>query len=76
MSKQRPYKHRKAQREAVKEGAYRCRICSKVSDKAEGHHMIEYHIGGAADTHNIIPLCKKCHIDYHRGGSGIRIYRL
>ncbi|WP_367620065.1 HNH endonuclease signature motif containing protein [Microbulbifer thermotolerans] len=76
MAKGRSYRHRKAQRDAVKEGAYRCRKCGLVNDDAQGHHIIEYHIGGAADTHIIIPLCRACHIEYHKKNPGVRIYRL
>ncbi|WP_414923759.1 HNH endonuclease signature motif containing protein [Pseudomonas sp. IT-P294] len=76
MSKPRPYAHRKAQREAVKEAGYRCRKCGLVADDAQGHHIIEYHIGGAADSHIIIPLCRACHIEYHTKNPGVRIYRL
>lgn len=43
-----------------------CQICgSKCSP--EGHHIIDYQFGGAADADNIITLCQKCHKQVHRG---------
>ena len=72
----RPYQHRKAQREAVEDGAHRCRVCANVTDDAEGHHLIEYRIGGAGDKHIMIPLCRRHHQEYHSGKLDVRFYRL
>ena len=47
-----------------------CQVCGSTV-KPEGHHMIQYLYGGAANDENIITLCQKCHKQVHRGNIDI-----
>lgn len=58
--------HRSVQREGKIRDLYTCQICGSHY-KPEGHHIIQYQFGGAADVDNIITLCQKCHKEVHRG---------
>lgn len=51
----------------------RCQICGS-KNHVEGHHIIDYRFGGAADEDNIIALCHKHHNDVHKGN--IDIFRI
>lgn len=66
MSKKRSSDHIRAQREGRERDMYVCQICGS-SNHTEGHHMIDYQYGGAADSDNIITLCHKHHRDVHNG---------
>lgn len=58
--------HGKAQKKGKERDGYTCQICGSHDD-VEGHHMIDYQYGGAADVDNIITLCRECHKKVHRG---------
>ncbi|WP_204106062.1 MULTISPECIES: HNH endonuclease [Spirulina sp. CCY15215] len=75
MGQNRPYKHRKAQKEVKEYEQYQCMVCGKISQNAQGHHLIPYSEGGSADMQNMITLCLDCHRKYHRGELNIDIYR-
>lgn len=66
MSKQRDYNHQFVQRAGKKRDLFVCQICGSTV-KPEGHHVINFQYGGAADIDNIITLCQKCHKSVHRG---------
>lgn len=58
--------HQRAQK-AGKERDHRiCQVCGST-DHAEGHHILDFAFGGAADKDNIITLCHECHKDVHKG---------
>ena len=63
---QRPIEHIKAQRAGRKRDGYVCQICGSP-DHTEGHHLIDYRYGGAANKENIITLCHNCHQLVHKG---------
>lgn len=75
MSKDRPYKHRKAQKEAKSLEQNQCIVCGKVDPNAEGHHLIFYSEGGSADMQNMVTMCRSCHRLYHAGKLDIDIER-
>lgn len=58
--------HPKAQRAGKKRDLYTCQICGSTGH-AEGHHIIDFIFGGAANKDNIITLCHDCHVNVHRG---------
>lgn len=58
--------HLKVQRNGKKRDFGICQICGS-NENAEGHHMVDYQFGGAADVENIMTLCRKCHKQVHRG---------
>ena len=62
----RPSDHTRAQKEGRLRDRGVCQICGSTSN-IEGHHIIDYRFGGAADTNNIISLCHECHKDVHKG---------
>lgn len=45
---------------------YMCQICGS-NESVEGHHIIDYQYGGAANVDNIVSLCRKCHMKVHKG---------
>ncbi len=59
-------KHCKAQKDGKVRDLYTCQICGST-DNVEGHHIIDYQFGGAADVDNIVTLCRECHKQVHRG---------
>ena len=66
MAKQRSNQHLKAQKAGRVRDLNRCQICGSTSHP-EGHHIINVQHGGAADSNNIVTLCRSCHKDVHRG---------
>lgn len=58
--------HVKAQRQGRKRDLDTCQICGS-HENTEGHHIIDYSYGGAADEENIITLCHSCHRKVHDG---------
>lgn len=70
MSKYREYVHTLAQNEGKRRDYNVCQVCGSAV-KPEGHHMIQYLYGGAANDENIITLCQKCHKQVHRGNIDI-----
>lgn len=58
--------HLKAQRLGKERDGNVCQVCGST-DNVEGHHLIDYAFGGAADPDNIITLCRKCHNAVHKG---------
>ena len=68
--KRRGTDHNEAQKAGKKRDLYVCQVCgSKL--KPEGHHIINYQYGGAADVDNIVTLCQACHKAVHRGAIDI-----
>ncbi len=49
--------HTKAQRVGRERDGNRCQICGS-KDHVEGHHILDYQFGGAADKDNIIDNMK------------------
>lgn len=66
MLRNRPSAHTKAQRDGRKRDGNRCQICGSKKH-IEGHHIIDYQFGGAANKDNIIALCHRHHTDVHNG---------
>ena len=64
--KKRGLEHVKIQKQGKARDYYVCQICGS-KDHVEGHHIIDYQYGGAANTENIIALCRDCHKKTHRG---------
>lgn len=62
--------HIKAQRLGRERDGNICQICGS-SEHIEGHHIIDYQFGGAADEDNIVALCHKHHNDVHNGLIGL-----
>ena len=56
--------HIKAQKEGKQRDFYTCQVCGSIY-KLEGHHFFDVQYGGAADTENIVSLCKECHKSVH-----------
>ena len=65
--------HRRAQLRGKERDGYVCQCCGST-DRVEGHHIIDYHFGGAADADNIITLCHACHMAAHRGEIDIVLF--
>jgi len=66
MSQKRSNSHLRAQRDGKKRDHYTCQICGS-HNHTEGHHMLDYQYGGAANTGNIVTLCHNCHEKVHHG---------
>lgn len=62
----RPSAHRKAQVAGRERDMDTCQICGS-KDHVEGHHIVDYQYGGAANADNIISLCHKHHTMVHNG---------
>lgn len=58
--------HNRAQRKGKERDLYICQICGAIIG-LEGHHLIDYQFGGAANKENIITLCQECHRKAHNG---------
>lgn len=58
--------HIKAQCQGKKRDLNICQVCGSRL-RAQGHHFIDFHFGGAANVDNIITLCQHCHSQVHRG---------
>lgn len=76
---QRPLEHTNAQKEVKELDSFECAVCGYVGKLKdgfmEGHHLVPYIEGGAADMHNMITLCRTCHRDYHHGKLDVDIRR-
>lgn len=53
-------RHVRVQRQGKERDRYICQVCGS-RERLEGHHIVDYHFGGAADKNNIITLCHECH---------------
>ena len=62
--------HCVAQRKGKERDLYTCQVCGST-DHVEGHHIMNYQYGGAANIDNIVTLCHKCHKQVHRGNLDI-----
>lgn len=62
----REYKHIRVQKEGRIRDNYTCQICG-ATEGAQGHHLIDYQFGGAAEEDNIVTLCAECHQKVHGG---------
>ena len=58
--------HTKAQRAGKERDLYTCQICGST-DHTEGHHLLDFSFGGAANEDNIMTLCHDCHSNIHKG---------
>lgn len=58
--------HYNAQKKGKERDLYTCQVCGST-EQPEGHHILNYQYGGAADIDNIVTLCHKCHKQVHRG---------
>ncbi len=58
--------HTKAQRAGKERDLYTCQICGST-DHTEGHHLLDFSFGGAANEDNIMTLCHDCHSNVHKG---------
>lgn len=63
---QRNYAHTRAQKDGKVRDFYICQICGSII-QPEGHHIINYQYGGAANADNIMTLCQRCHKHVHNG---------
>ena len=64
--------HCVVQRQGKGRDLYTCQVCGST-DRAEGHHILNYQYGGAANIGNIVTLCQKCHKQVHRGNIDILV---
>lgn len=62
--------HMAAQRQGKERDLYTCQACGS-KDHVEGHHILNYQFGGAANIDNIVTLCHQCHTQVHRGNIDI-----
>lgn len=58
--------HTKVQKEGRIRDDFTCQICGST-EETQGHHIIDYQFGGAADEDNIVTLCRVCHNEVHAG---------
>lgn len=58
--------HNRAQRAGKERDLYTCQICGST-DHTEGHHLLDFSFGGAANEENIMTLCHECHSNVHKG---------
>ena len=58
------------QKKGKERDLYICQVCGST-EKAEGHHILNYQYGGVASIDNIVTLCRKCHKQVHRGNIDI-----
>ena len=64
--KHRSSAHTTVQRRGRERDRNTCQICGSTNH-AEGHHLVDYAFGGAANEDNIITLCHECHKNVHNG---------
>lgn len=62
--------HYVVQKKGKERDLYICQICGSKKN-VEGHHILNYQYGGAANIDNIVTLCRKCHNQVHRGNIDI-----
>lgn len=58
--------HCLAQKKGKERDLYTCQVCGS-KEQVEGHHILDYQYGGAADIDNIVTLCRNCHKKVHKG---------
>lgn len=73
MSIMRSTEHAKAIALAKITQGYTCEICESELN-IQGHHILDYSLGGKATVENILVVCKKCHDDVHNGKIKIHTY--
>lgn len=44
-----------------------CLGCEKTNIPLDIHHIKSRGSGGSDEVHNLIPLCRSCHIEIHKG---------
>ena len=66
MGMKRSAEHVKIQRKGRERDCNVCQFCGEKV-KPEGHHIIDYQFGGAANIENIVTFCQKCHKKVHKG---------
>lgn len=59
---------KKARRRTYKRDGYKCNICGKGSRNLNAHHLDSFadNEDKRFDFNNLVTLCKKCHIDFHK----------
>lgn len=65
--------HRNAQRLGRARDFNTCQICGSTN-MVEGHHILDYSMGGAAHVDNIVCLCHECHRKVHDGLIDIDVF--
>ena len=63
------------QRQTFERDNFRCRYCNGKSKDYElhAHHIIHRENGGENTLENLFTLCKKCHVEYHKGKIVLKI---
>lgn len=69
----RGYEHIRAQKEGRVRDEYTCQVCGST-EGTQGHHIIDYQFGGAADEDNIVTLCEECHQKVHSGKIDLMLF--
>ena len=70
MAEKRGTEHCKVQKQGKERDLYTCQICGST-ENVEGHHIINFQFGGAANVDNIVALCRNCHKQVHRSNINI-----
>jgi len=63
------------QRQVFERDNFKCRHCKgKTRDfELHGHHLIRKEDNGSNELDNLVTLCKKCHVKYHKGMLELKI---
>ncbi|HDG7755000.1 HNH endonuclease [Klebsiella pneumoniae] len=67
ISSTRSYEHSRAIALAKIREGYNCELRCGTSLDINGHHILDYSLGGEATPENILVVCKKCHDLVHAG---------
>ena len=57
------------QSKVFKRDGYKCRCCKAGRTELHAHHIIPRSQNGPDTLTNLVTLCKKCHVDLHKGVS-------
>lgn len=49
-----------------------CELCGSTK-KVEQHHIVPRWLGGSDAPTNIMPLCRKCHVELHKKNGTFRV---
>ena len=56
---------KRRRREVLDRDRWRCTTCGKAG-RLEMHHIKPMHQGGDHEDHNLLTLCRGCHLNLHR----------
>lgn len=65
--------HNRVQKQGKVRDLYVCQVCGS-KNCPEGHHVLNFQHGGAANKDNIVTLCRSCHKEVHKGNIDLLVF--